>query len=182
MTSTGRNIEVSLSPSSIGDAITELKKVRAMTKVNCVLYRVRVAEKVKEIAHNLYASAWYNDIVGGARMEGENLPAMFMSIENSEEMTSLVVNNEVAIFIEFGAGVYHNTAVGYTAHPWGWDLNFTIGSYPGKTSPSKGQFKEWKTPEGYVTRGTEAQLVLYRAVRMVEPYLEDIAKEVFKYD
>lgn len=183
MTNSGhKTITVELSSDSIGSAIKQLKWARAQTKTNCVLYRLRVAEKIKEIAHELYRSAWYNDIVGGSRMEGENLPAMFMSIENSEEMTALVINNQVAIFIEFGAGVYHNGPAFSSPHPWGSELGFTIGSYPEHKVPSKGVNPSWDTGEGYVTRGTEAQLVLWRAVKMVDAYLEDIAKEVFKYD
>lgn len=173
------DLDTNLSYESIGDTIDKLKKYRSVFKVNCVDFRVRLAQKLKEIAKELYESAWYNDIVGGAKTQGENLPAMFMTIENSEDVTALVVNNEIAIFIEFGAGVYHNAPVGNSNHPWGSELGFTIGSYPGKESPSKGQYEQWKTPDGVYTRGTEAQLVLYRAVQMLEPHIEDIAKEVF---
>lgn len=183
MTSSGpKRITVELTHDGIADAIKQMKIVRAMTKTNCVLFRIEVAKKIEEIAQDLYSMAWYNDIVGGERMEGENLPVMWTSIENTEEYTALVVNNDIAVFIEFGAGVYHNGPAFSSPHPWGSELGFTIGSYPEHKVPSKGVNPSWDTGEGYATRGTEAQLVLWRAVKMVDAYLEDIAKEVFKYD
>lgn len=188
-----KKIAVELTHDGIADAIKQMKIVRAMTKTNCVLFRVRVAEEIKEIANTLYNYAWYNDIVGGSKTYGEDLPAIYMSIENTEDYTALVVDSHVAVFIEFGAGVTYNTGVGSSPHPWGEALGLTIGNYPpilrppyydGKNPyPSHGAGEMWYVKsEHFWTRGTPSQKVLYEAVKLVEPRLEDIAKEVFKYD
>ena len=174
-----KTITVDLTASGIAKAQQDLMKYQSYIRVRCNAFRIALAQKLREIASDLYASAWYNDFVNGHRVQGEALPAMFMSIDNREDTTALVVNNEVAVFIEFGAGVYHNGEAFHSPHPWGERLGFTIGSYPENRVPSKGVNPSWSSPDG-VTRGTEAQMVLYKAVRMLEPHIEDIAREVFK--
>lgn len=163
-----KELDVPLSEAGIHEAIRWLETRKIVFEICCKSYRKAVAAKIMEIAEQLYASAWYNDLVDGGQQPA---PAIPMDIKETEEETILVAGG-AAIFIEFGAGVHHNTSVGSSQHPYGVELGFTIGSYP--PAPSKGQFDSWNG-----TYGTQAQMVLYRAVRMVEPYLEDIAKEVF---
>jgi len=174
-----KTVKVELTGAGIDKAITDLEKYKSYLKVRSVTYRVLLAQKLKEIAKGLYESAWYNDVIGDGKTTGESMPAMFMTIENSEDRTALVVNNSVAVFIEFGAGVYHNTEPFTSPHPWGAQLGFTIGSYPEHKVPSKGINPVWEFEKGRYTRGTEAQMVLYRAVRYLEPYLEELAREAF---
>lgn len=170
-------IDVKLSPAGIAKAIKQLEFYKSDFKVKCILFRLRYAEKVKDVAKELYSKAWYNDWIGRGRMQGEEMPWIPLTIENTEEQTILIANNEAAVFIEFGAGVYHNGAAGTSPHPLGRGLGFTIGSYP--PAPSKGVNEAWTVPGEGVTRGTASQQILYRAVRYVQPEIEDIAREVF---
>jgi len=166
-----KELDVPLTEAGIHEAIRWLQTRKIMFEICCKSYRKAVAEKIMAIAEQLYSSAWYNDLVDGGKQPAPTIP---MDIIEEEDQTILVAGG-AAIFIEFGAGIHHNTPIFNSPHPYGSDLGFTIGSYPGVHGvPSWGQFDSWGG-----TYGTEAQMVLYRAVRMVEPYLEDIAKEVF---
>ena len=65
-------------------------------------------------------------------------------------------------------------------------LGFAIGMYPpfyrpDGSYPSAGAKEMWYVgDEQDFTRGTEAQMVLYKAVRYTIPEVEDIVKEVLK--
>lgn len=169
-----KELEVPLSEKGIHEAIRWLETRKIVFRICCRSYRKSVANKIMEIAEQLYASAWYNDLVNGGKQPAPPIP---MDIIDSEDETILVAGG-AAIFIEFGTGIHHNGAVFTSSTAYGESLGFTIGSYPGVHGvPSLGQFDSWNG-----TYGTEAQEVLYRAVRLVEPYLEDLAKEVFGDD
>lgn len=169
-----KELDVPLSEAGIHEAIRWLEVRKIQFRIACRSYRKSVANKIMEIAEQLYAGAWYNDLVQGGKQSAPPIP---MDIIDSEDETILVAGG-VAIFIEFGTGVHHNGAVFTSPHIYGETLGFTIGSYPGVHGvPSLGQYDSWNG-----TYGTQAQEVLYRAVRMVEPYLEELAKEVFGDD
>lgn len=169
-------IDVKLSPAGIAKAISQLEAYRRDFIEKTKLFRLRFALKVRENARELYSNAWYNDWIGKGKEQGEEMPWIPVTIDNNDDYTAVVAGG-VAIFIEFGAGVYHNSPVGTSPHPLGRGLGFTIGSYP--PAPSQGSQEAWSVPGEGITRGTAAQRVLYYAVRYAQPEVEDIAREVF---
>ena len=90
----------------------------------------------------------------------------------------VIANGEDAVWVEFGAGVYHNGSVGSSPHPKGAELGMTIGSY----GNGRGSRRVW----GYydegglvLTRGTPAQMPMYSAAKAVCEKIDEIARRVF---
>ena len=179
-------IDVKLSPAGVAKAISQLKAYKRDFIEKTKLFRLRFAERVKDIAEEMYAETYYEDIVAvkrnGVVSRGAGLlpsPTIPVNIETTDDYTA-VVAGDVAVFIEFGAGVYYNGAAGSSPHPLGAGLGYTIGSYP--PAPSKGRRKAWGFYEGdtvYITHGTASQRVLYLSVRYAQAEVEDIARKVF---
>lgn len=98
---------------------------------------------------------------------------------NGENVSVVVASGEDAVWVEFGAGVYHNGAAGSSPHPKGNELGFTIGSY-GK---GNGRKTTWgyldDDGELHLTHGTPATMPMYRAMETVSEEVYLIAKEVF---
>ncbi len=92
---------------------------------------------------------------------------------------TLFLEGEDVAFIEFGAGVYYNTAAGTSPHPKGNDLGFTIGSY----GQGQGRYDIWTYTDRYgnlqVSYGTEATMPLYTAFEEMAKEIARIFKEVF---
>jgi len=172
---------------SIDDAVSQLKALQRSFEYTAYLIRHKVAERVMQHADELYNEAWYNDWVHGGKEWGK-CPT---TLEETEDMSIVIAHGEKAVFIEFGAGVYHNNGLLYSSPNLnGLSLGFVIGMYPpfyrppyyeGKEYPSHGAGEMWYVKgQGDFTRGTEAQMVLYKAVRYTIPEVEDIVKEVLK--
>ena len=102
-----------------------------------------------------------------------------MSVSERGDISVIVADGEDAVWVEFGAGVYHNGSAGSSPNPYGAQLGFTIGSY-GK---GYGKANAW----GYydennnlvLTRGTPASMPMYRAAQAVAKQSLKIAREVF---
>lgn len=102
-------------------------------------------------------------------------------IEEAGKVTWIVsIEGKDVAFIEFGAGVFHNG--GSSSHPRSRALGFKIGEY----REHKGKQSAW----GYydeqgnviVTRGTPAQMPLYKAMTTVMPKIPAIVKEMLESD
>lgn len=91
----------------------------------------------------------------------------------------LIVEGKELLFIEFGAGVYHNTPVGASPHPKGGELGYVIGAY-GK---GKGAQKIWgyfsDSGEFVLTHGTEATMPVYKAGLEIRKKFLKAARETF---
>jgi hypothetical protein len=126
-------------------------------------------------AESGFASAQYDDIIG----EGPRKPNVTIHWGQSNNMYVVIADGEEAIFVEFGAGVFHNGAVGSSPHPLGSENGYTIGSY-GK---GRGKQNAWgyigEDGEVHITRGTRAQMPLYNATKSVISKIPQIAREVF---
>lgn len=99
--------------------------------------------------------------------------------ERGGRLSVVLASGPDAVFIEFGAGVYHNGAAGASPHPKGQELGYTIGGY-GK---GFGQRKAWGYRDGsgnlIVTRGTEAMMPMLNAADRCAEIAARIAREVF---
>jgi hypothetical protein len=100
-------------------------------------------------------------------------------VEDNGNMTLVIANGTDAVFMEFGAGVYYNGAVGSSPNPLGAALGFTIGSY----GFGQGKKEVWgymgEDGRLHLTHGTPASMPLYRALQSVVNDIEQIAREVF---
>ena len=164
---------------SINAAVNQMKALQRTVEWQALKIRHAVAEAVQKEADRLYHESWYNDWVNREKEWG----ACPTTLEESEQASIVVAHGEKAVFVEFGTGVHHNHGLLLKSpHLFGMELGFTIGSYPFYHGvPSWGQYDKWYVAsEGDWTRGTEAQMVLYRAVRYTIPNVEDIVKEVIR--
>lgn len=101
-----------------------------------------------------------------------------VSVEHKSGSSLVIASGEDAIWVEFGAGVYHNGSAGSSPHPKGTELGFTIGGY-GKGDGKKNIWGYYSDGELKLTHGTPAKMPMYRAVQTVCNEIASIAKEVF---
>lgn len=170
-----RKITVELTESGIDKAIKELEEYKKDIKKKTALLQDRIAKRIEEEADKGFASAVVDDLVRG----GYQKPDVTVNYTTKGDISVVVAQGEDAVWVEFGAGVYHNGNLGSSPHPRGSELGMTIGGY----GQGKGKQKSWgfKDEEGtlHVTRGTPAQMPLERAVLSVLDELPQMAKEVF---
>ena len=92
---------------------------------------------------------------------------------------TLIVEGKQVLFIEFGAGVHYNGAVGQSPHPKGREFGYTIGSY----GQGKGRQDSWSyeadSGEWVRTYGVRAQMPVWKAAQEMMNLVKSTAKEVF---
>lgn len=92
---------------------------------------------------------------------------------------TLIVEGAELLFIEFGAGVYHNVESGTSPHPMGAQFGFLIGSY----GQGHGAQQVWgyyaDSGELVLTRGTKATMPVYKGSLEIRNSVVEIAKRVF---
>ena len=163
-------------PSSIDAAIRELRDYQKWVEQKTAELRERVAELIQNEAQMTFYSAIADDLIN----EGAIIGGVDVTVESQgENITLVVANGEDAVFMEFGAGVYHNGSVGSSPHPLGAGLGYTIGGY-GKGNGAK-EFWGFVGQDGefHLTHGAPASMPLYKAMMSVADDIERIAKEVF---
>lgn len=168
-------IEFDLTESSIDRAIEMLRQHEEDMKVKSAEFRRRVAEKIQDYSASGFSGAIVDDLTeksGGARMAN-----VTVTMDDGEQASIVIANGTDAIWVEFGAGVYHNGAVGSSPNPYGSELGFTIGGYG-----INGRKNTWGFTENgrlYITHGTPATMPMYNAVQRVINDISEIAKGVF---
>lgn len=159
---------------TIDDAIREIEAYERDMQAKVKRLQEAVAERVAEYAGLLFGSAVVDDLIKGPRYADVSV-----TFDHRERVSIVVANGEDAVWVEFGAGVYHNGSVGSSPHPEGARLGFTIGGY-GKGYGAKRMWGYWSEDDELVlTRGTPAVMPMYNALKTVCEQINEIAKEVF---
>ncbi len=171
-----KTIKISLCAADIDRALKELSDYKKSLAEKTEIFRKRVAEELKDYAKQLFDAAEEDIISGG----NDGLEPVDVKVEEREGGLSVVLaSGPDAVFIEFGAGVYHNGAAGSSPHPKGREFGYTIGGY-GK---GFGKRKAWgyrdKSGQLIVTRGTEAMMPMLNAADRCAEIAARIAREVF---
>ena len=169
-------INVSLDTASINAAVQELRDYAKWVERKTEELRERIAYFIAKDASTVFNTAIAEDDLWAGAITG----SVDVSVESQgDNMTLVIANGKDAVFMEFGAGVYFNGAVGSSPNPWGTDLGFTIGSY----GFGQGRKEVWgyrgEDGEIHLTHGAPASMPLYRAVQSVLRDIERIAREVF---
>lgn len=170
-----KKISFGLSEQEIDRAIKELEEYKREFLRKCEELRLRVAERIREKSQEGFNNAIVDDLLpdsGGARMAQVSVVT-----ENSDDVTLVIAQGTDAVWVEFGAGVYHNGSVGSSPNPYGLSLGFTIGSFG-----DNGRKKTWGFYENgdlKLTHGTPATMPMFNAAKSVLDEINDIAKEVF---
>lgn len=167
-------IRFGLNERDIDRAITELEQYKRYLTEKTKLLRERVTQRLAQEAQSGFAGAVVDDLLKG----GQRLAQVDVTYDNKENVSVVIANGEDAVWVEFGAGVYHNGSSGGSPHPNGSELGFTIGGY-GK---GMGKREIWGFYEDGVlrlTHGTPAVMPMYNAMKVVCEEIREIAKEVF---
>ena len=99
-------IRVSLSEKDIDRAIKELEQYKREIIRKTELLRTKVAERIANFAQSGFNGAVVDDLTnesGGARTA-----EVQVSIDERENVSIVIAAGEDAVWVEFGAGVYHN--------------------------------------------------------------------------
>lgn len=170
-------IKVELSEDSIENAIREVQSYKQSIQRKCELLREKVAESIRKEAQSGFNSSVVDDIVKGGTTRNAQVT---VSTTSSGDTTLVIADGEDAIWVEFGAGVFHNGSVGQSPNPYGTEHGFTIGSY-GKGNGRKSAWGYYDEDGNLViTHGTPATMPLARAVGTTLNNIVSIAKEVFQ--
>ncbi len=167
---------VSVEFRGIEAALRRVEEFKTELKQKCERLEARLAEEVASIARQGFNSAGVDDLVsGGVR------PASVTVTANADGIGAVVAFGADAIWVEFGAGVFHNGSVGDSPHPQGAELGMTIGGY-GQGRGGKQEmwlYKDESSGELRWTHGTPTQMPMYRAAQEIATRFEPIVKEVF---
>lgn len=169
-----RVISFELSTKEIDRAMKELADYKQEIIRKTELLREKVAERLADEAKKGFAGAVADDLVKG----GQRFAQVDVSVDNRGSITVVVANGEDAVWVEFGAGVYHNGSPGSSPHPSGAELGMTIGGF-GKGNGKKEVWGFYEDGELKLSRGTPARMPMARAVTTVCNDIKEIAKEVF---
>lgn len=168
-------ITFSLSEHDIDRAIKELADYKQEILKKTELLRQRVADRLADEARQGFNGAVVDDLVKGGTRYGQ----VDVSIDERENVTVVIASGEDAVWIEFGAGVYHNGSPGSSPHPHGVELGMTIGGF-GKGNGRKEVWGFYEEGELKLTHGTPAKMPMARAVTTVCNEISEIAREVFR--
>lgn len=167
-------ISFGLSTSEIDRAMKELADYKQEILQKTELLREKVAERLADEAKNGFSGAVVDDLTRG----GQRFAQVDVSVDNRGSVTVVVASGEDVVWVEFGAGVYHNGSPGSSPHPHGAELGMTIGGF-GKGNGKKEVWGFYEEGELKLTRGTPARMPMALAVTTVCNDIQAIAKEVF---
>lgn len=170
-----KEIKFSLNDNDISKAINELKLYKRELQEKIDTYHKRIAEEISKIASINFSSAGIEDKVRG----GMRKPDVKVEVKSRGNILVVVADGEDAVWCEFGAGVYHNGAVGSSPNPYGNDLGFAIGTY-GKGHGKQMAWGYYEDGKVVITRGTPASMPMYNAAQDVMRRAIEIAREVFE--
>lgn len=185
------NLKITLDPASIDSAIAEIRNISTTIVRGCERIREIMAERIADLARTKYASSILDDTYktlsgsGGSRSESSTSAIMPSNIQvnwqaSGGNVTMVIVSGEEAIWIEFGAGVYHNGSVGSKPNPYANSLTDIVGI--GQYGTLHGQHNTWafyKDGVTYLTHGTPASRPLYESVQEVVADFPAIVRSVF---
>ena len=168
-----KTISFTLDTASIGKAVSELNRYKRDLNRKIDLLREKIAERIAEQAQQDFNRAIVDDLVQGVPRYAK----VNVTIDKRGAVTAVIADGDDAVWVEFGAGIYHNGAAGSSPHPSGAELGLTIGSFGthGK-SPAWGFYDK----DGlHITHGTPAKMPMAMAADTVCNDIAELAKEVF---
>lgn len=169
-------IRISLSEKDIDRAIKELEQYKREIIRKTELLRTKIAERIANLAQSGFSGAIVDDLTEGSG--GARKADVRVSIDERENVSAIIAAGEDAVWVEFGAGVFHNGSTGGSPHPKGSELGFTIGGY-GKGMGKRQTWGFYEDGELRLTHGTPAVMSMYNALKTVCEEITSIAKGVF---
>lgn len=182
-----RTITFSLDAASIDRAIREVHDFQREIAEKCKRLREMVAERIKWSASNGFSQAIVSDVIRG---DADLTNDVQVTVRHGENVSVVIAEGTQAVFIEYGAGVYHNGGegmIGSSPHPWVEDGTETRPFFIGMYGDGKGVYNAWgyykngvKSQDNVVvTRGTPAAMPMYRGYMEAINTIGEMVREVF---
>lgn len=168
-------ITMTLDSHSVAQALAAVKRYEQDAKRKAEELRKLIAQNIAWSASEGFTTALSDDLVG----EEAGPPDVSVTVDERGDVSVVIASGQDAVFVEFGAGVYHNGGVGTSPHPKGQELGLTIGSY-GK---GQGARNVWGFYDGsglHRSRGTPAAMPMYRGLEEAARTITELAREVFR--
>ena len=171
-------------PASIQAAIREIEAYKKWVEAKTAELQERVATYIANSAGPIFNNSIADDTFKVVHGKKETVPEsarignVQVYIENDGNATLVIASGKDAVFMEFGAGVLYNGAVGTSPNPLGAALGLTIGSYGPNGAKYTWGFRG-EDGQIHLTHGVPASMPLYRATMAMVNDLAQIAREVF---
>lgn len=175
-------ISFSLSQSEIDKALREVEQYKQSFQDKCGELLRRIAERIASEARKGFHGAIADDIT--EKSGGPKKASVVVKTERRGDSYIVIADGEDAVWVEFGAGVYHNGPAGSSPNPFADTADgvphppIAIGGFG-----TNGRKKMWgfKDADGILkmSRGTPAAMPMYKAVQNVSREIQSIAREVF---
>lgn len=175
-------ISFGLSEKEIDRVIQELAQYKQGFVHKCNEVARRVAERIAAEAQNRFNSAVVDDLTD--RSGSPRKATVTVRTENRGDYFAIVADGKDAIWVEFGAGVYHNGSAGTSPNPYAQTATgvpnppIAIGTFGKNGTRSTWGFYD-EGGELKITHGTPAAMPMYNAVQTVSREVAGIAQEVF---
>lgn len=175
-------ISFGLSESEINRAIRELEQYKKDFEAKCEELLKRIADRLADEAQRGFSGAIVDDLTG--KSGGPRFASVEVKTEKRGDYYVVVAGGEDAVWVEFGAGVYHNGAVGSSPNPLAGNVTgvpnapIAIGTFG--TNGQKEAWGFYENGELKITHGTPASMPMYKAVQTVSREVVSIAREVFQ--
>lgn len=170
-----KTIKLRLATNSIRSAVEELKEYQDWMERKADELREEVAKRIQQLAQNGFDTGEIDD----DQTYGFSVPNVSVATDTQGNVTVVIAQGEDAVWVEFGAGVWHNGQPGTSRHPKGEELGFTIGSY----GLGRGKYDVWsyrdEGGEKHYSMGTPTQMPMQNAYLTVLQDIPTIAREVF---
>lgn len=167
-------ITLRLNDESIAAAIKKVKAYETDLTKKAEKIRLEVAKRLEALCKTGFNGAVYDDVLS----DGMKVPNVEVYTETDGKITLVIAKGKEAVFVEFGAGVYHNPTG--APHPGRGQGIVGIGEY----GHGYGKRKVWgyydESGERHLTHGTPASMPMYYAAQEVAKMVPDITKKVFK--
>lgn len=168
-------ISFGLSAKEIGRAIKELEQYKKEIEVKTQRLCQIIAEEITANAQSGFSGAIADDLLNGAKPADVTVDYQMQG----DDVIVVIANGPDAVWVEFGAGVYHNGSAGSSPHPKGTELDMIIGGY----GYGMGKRKVWgfkdDSGELRLTHGTPAVMPMYNALKIVTDRLTELVREVY---
>lgn len=166
-------ISMELTEQGIAKAIAEVEQYKKEIQAKENLLRAKVAEFLRVEAQNGFNGAVVDDVIGEPRIASVTVTA-----NTTGNPAIVIADGQDAVWVEFGAGVHYNGAVGSSPNPYGSKLGFTIGSF-GKGNGARETWGYFEEGELRLTRGTLAKMPMANAITALCNEFPKLAREVF---
>lgn len=168
-------ITIDLSVAGLDELDEYLNGYKQRLQRRAEMLRDRLANQIRLSAQAGFDGSIVDDLLRGSKRYAD----VKVEVEDQGDVTVVIAHGEDAIWVEFGAGVFHNGPVGSSPHVRGKRFGYTIGGY----GLGHGQRKVWgfidDNGELQLTHGTEATRPLWEAFEEAWHDIYTTAKEVF---